>query len=419
MVIARICPEKDRLFRFLESGRIFHGGSVIAPLQGKIKVEYDFGLFQDGLVDLLPELREGIALFQGILVVVAGQEETVLQKLLFSSRRGILQLSVVFYEGPDFVQVLVHLPGAQGKIGPEDLFVPLVSLACQKIQGRPQKALLYPFLFRAGHIVRGRVVEAVSFQVQGPSAAASRSRLIEDLLLVREDRRIRQDFQKKAAAPFLCQGVSLHAALDHIEARQADHFLAGGQKPFHGLLQGLFPLHLQKVNDMVPGVFVFQAQMPLQLQIVLFGQGKALQDLPGRIPGHGFLVCRSGQKGVPLDRGPGIVQEDAEIIAPCIIVGVGDVSQSPADLVDQVLVLKGIGRQGHPLDQAALFQADPVPGEDQGSKLLLFLFHLTCQVVEDLIKAPCLLFVLIEIRKLQGQVEGFFFRQVVSVRSVL
>ena len=170
---------------------------------------------------------------------------------------------------------------------------------------------------------------------------------------------------------------------------------------------------------MVPGLFVLQAQMPLQLQIVLCGQGKALQDLPGRRPGHGFLVCRSVQKDVPLDRGPGIVQEDAEIIAPCIIVGVRDISQPPADLIDQVLVLKGIGRQGHPLDQAALFQTDPVPGEDQGRELLLFLFHPACQIVKDLIKAPCLLFVLIEIRKLQGQIEGFFFRQIVGIRSVL
>ena len=112
------------------------------------------------------------------------------------------------------------------------------------------------------------------------------------------------------------------------------------------------------------------------------------------------------------------MQKDPQIVAPGVVIGVGDVRKPLTYLVDQSLVLEGIGGQDHPLDQVALFQADPVPGEDHGNKIQLLLFHLVRQAPKDPIEASGLLLVLIELRDRKRIIHGLVLLDLVGTCPV-
>ena len=274
-MIARISPVKDRFFRFPEGGRVFHRLFIITRQEGIIEVEYHLRTFQNGLIDLQPELGEGIALLHGIAVIIVCQKEAVFQKTRLPCRGLVFHLSVGVQKGLQPVKVLVQLSAAQGEIVPEDPV--LLTLPGQGLHGGPQKALLgLPASGKDRHIVCGGIIEAIALPVQGRIRALSRHGLVEDLLLLGKDGGIRQDPPEDGKAALLGFPALFKAAFCQVQAGQADHLLVRSQKPFYGLLQGPVLLHFQKVDDMVPGVLVLQTQVPLQGPVIRPGQRQAL-----------------------------------------------------------------------------------------------------------------------------------------------
>ena len=144
----------------------------------------------------------------------------------------------------------------------------------------------------------------------------------------------------------------------------------------------------------MPGLLIFQPQLLLQLPVILLRQRKLFQNLPGRLPGKTFLFCHIANQGVLLDFGLRVMQQDPQVILTGVIVGVHDIRQADTDLVDQVLVLQGIGDHGHPLGQAALVQHHAIPGENQRTELHLPLLHAVGKIFQDLIMAPGLVRIL-------------------------
>ena len=144
----------------------------------------------------------------------------------------------------------------------------------------------------------------------------------------------------------------------------------------------------------MPGLLIFQPQMLLQLHVILLCKRKLFQELPGCLPGKTFLVSHIANQGVLLDFGLRVMQQDPQIILTGVVVRIHNIRQADTNLVDQILVLQGIGDHGHPLGQAALVQHHAIPGEDQRTELHLPLLHAVGKIFQDLIMAPGLVRVL-------------------------
>ena len=144
----------------------------------------------------------------------------------------------------------------------------------------------------------------------------------------------------------------------------------------------------------MPGLLIFQTQMLLQLHVILLCKRKLFQELPGCLPGKTFLVSHIANQGVLLDFGLRVMQQDPQIILTGVVVRIHNIRQADTNLVDQILVLQGIGDHGHPLSQAALVQHHAIPGEDQRTELHLPLLHAVGKIFQDLIMAPGLVRVL-------------------------
>ena len=152
----------------------------------------------------------------------------------------------------------------------------------------------------------------------------------------------------------------------------------------------------------MPGLLIFQTQVLLQLHVILLCKRKLFQELPGCLPGKAFLVRNITDQRLFLDFGLRVMQQDPQIILTGVIVGIHDIRQADTDLVDQILVLQGIGDHGHPLGQAALIQHHAIPWEDQRTELHLPLLHTVGKIFQDLIMAPGLVRVLKDLGDRKG-----------------
>ena len=152
----------------------------------------------------------------------------------------------------------------------------------------------------------------------------------------------------------------------------------------------------------MPGLLIFQTQVLLQLHVILLCKRKFFQELPGCLPGKAFLVRNITDQRLFLDFGLRVMQQNPQIILTGVIVGIHDIRQADTDLVDQILVLQGIGDHGHPLGQAALIQHHAIPGKDQRTELHLPLLHAVGKIFQDLIMAPGLVRVLKDLGDRKG-----------------
>ena len=194
VMISRVSLAKDRLLRLQVRIDVLDIRLVISAEHREVQVEQDLGILNDRLVDLYPELGEGIARLYGAAVVVVYKIQTVLQQLLVAVHAGVLEFSVFRDEGFDLVKILIHLLGAQT----EEVFEEHLRLAHPQrffnhlktlFQARrcPGAALR---LIRARHLQlrlvrRSGIVKPVPFRIQntaGPFAA--RDLLVKDLLFI-------------------------------------------------------------------------------------------------------------------------------------------------------------------------------------------------------------------------------------------
>ena len=123
--------------------------------------------------------------------------------------------------------------------------------------------------------------------------------------------------------------------------------------------------------------------MLLQLPVALLGDRNLLEDLPGGRTGKALLVRRIGDQRVLLDLRPGVMQKDAHVVLARVVIGIRDVRQPDADVVDQCLVLQRVGDQGHALCEVALLERRSVPGEDKRHIFHLFLLHAVREILQD------------------------------------
>ena len=123
--------------------------------------------------------------------------------------------------------------------------------------------------------------------------------------------------------------------------------------------------------------------MLLQLQVTLLGDRDLLEDLPGGRPGKALLVRRIGDQRVLLDLRLGIMQKDAHVVLARVVIGIRDVRQPDADVVDQCLVLQRVSDHSHALCEVALLERRSVPGEDKRHIFHLFLLHAVREILQD------------------------------------
>ena len=123
--------------------------------------------------------------------------------------------------------------------------------------------------------------------------------------------------------------------------------------------------------------------MLLQLQVTLLGDRDLLEDLPGGRPGKALLVRRIGDQRVLLDLCPGVMQKNAHVVLARVVIGIRDVRQPDADVVDQCLVLQRVSDHSHALCEVALLERRSVPGEDKRHIFHLFLLHAVREILQD------------------------------------
>ena len=77
------------------------------------------------------------------------------------------------------------------------------------------------------------------------------------------------------------------------------------------------------------------------------------------------------------------MQKDAHVVLARVVIGIRDVRQPDADVVDQCLVLQRVGDHSHALCEVALLERRAVPGEDKRYIFHLFLLHAAREVLQD------------------------------------
>ena len=129
-------------------------------------------------------------------VIIAGDKQAVLQKLLLAVGAGVLQLSVLQDKSFDLVKILIHLLSAQRKEALQDRIGRSgTAAACVSTRFSVQNPVKIRLVIRFG------VVETIAFCIQNTAGAfAACDLLIEDLLLVGQGRIIRKDLAKKCGA---------------------------------------------------------------------------------------------------------------------------------------------------------------------------------------------------------------------------
>ena len=228
------------------SVHIQHRRRVIPRYAGKIKVKEDLWIPDDRFIDLFPELREGIPDLHGITVVVLDGVKAVLQQLLFPGGGGVFQLAMVQDKSPDLVKIPVQLRGAQAEIVLQQPLrgVRPASGDLREESGRGFLLILIrqffnilPDIRQVRSVFRRCIVKSVSFRVQNTAGAfAGRDLLIEDLFLIRQIAAVRQDLPEQGRGSAFGRLSLFTAALEHIQASQAQLFFAGAQQPLNALI---------------------------------------------------------------------------------------------------------------------------------------------------------------------------------------
>ena len=90
-----------------------------------------------------------------------------------------------------------------------------------------------------------------------------------------------------------------------------------------------------------------------------------------------------------------------QVIVAGVIIGIHDVGQADAGLVDQRLVLQRIGDQDHSLGEVALVEDRAVPGEDHGAVLYFALLHAVREALQDPVVQPRLFLAVPELAGIQ------------------
>ena len=108
--IAEYCP-----LRFPVGLHIFYISLIEPGLYRIIQTEIDFRIFDDRVIHLVPELREGISLPGLAAVLIIHDIQPVLKQLLISVRAFILEFSVLHNKSPNLVKVPIQLICAQAE----------------------------------------------------------------------------------------------------------------------------------------------------------------------------------------------------------------------------------------------------------------------------------------------------------------
>ena len=123
VIVPRISLPEDRLLRLPVGLHIFHVFLGKSVPDREIQVEEHLRILNDRLVDLDPELREGVARLDRPAVVIVDQVQPVLQELPVPVHAGVLELAVFDHERPDPVKILIHLLRPQAEEVAQDLRV--------------------------------------------------------------------------------------------------------------------------------------------------------------------------------------------------------------------------------------------------------------------------------------------------------
>ena len=126
------------------------------------------------------------------------------------------------------------------------------------------------------------------------------------------------------------------------------------------------------------------------------------EDLISRFSREALLLRHVPDQRIPLDLRPRGVQKDPQIIAAGVVVGIHDVGQAHAGLVDQGVVLQSVGDHSHPLREVALVEDRAVPGEDHGGVLYFALLHGVREILQNAIVQARLLLIVKDLSDRQG-----------------